>query len=323
MRVVVTGGTGFIGSRVVRLLADRPGVETLVLVRAGSNPWRLRAAGVPADSASVTVEAADFGDGPALAGLVRRWRPDVMIHLAAVVEHCHGCGGGPALRAVNLYATLRLHTAFLAGGGRRFIFAGSCFEYGRQEPGPIPETARCRPMYDYAVSKAWATDALLTRGTAADAETVVLRVFSPYGPLEQRGRIVPTLLTAGLTGGRLELTPGEQVRDYLYVEDAARAFVTAALASRLARRQAVYNVSTGVGHSLRQLAAAVEQTLGRPLRLGWGRLRYRPNEMMSLVGDNRRIAAELGWHPTVELAAGLREAAAWLRTVPGGSGQAA
>jgi nucleoside-diphosphate-sugar epimerase len=323
MRVVVTGGTGFIGSRVVRRLADEPGVETLVLTRAASNSWRLRACGVPLGPGPVTLVAVNLADGPGLEALFRRWRPDVLIHLAAVVHHSHGCGGGPAMRAVNLYASVRLQQVFLACGGRRLVFAGSCFEYGRQEPGLIAETAPCRPMYDYGVSKARATDALLSRGTAADAETLVLRVFAPYGPLEDRQRIVPALLTAGLTNNRLELTPGGQVRDYLFVDDAARAFVRAALAPQLERRQTVYNVSTGVGRSLRQLAAAVEQALERPLRLLWGGLRYRPNELMSLIGDNRRIAADLGWRPTVGLAAGLRETAAWLRTAPDANSQAA
>src|SRR5262249_6819839 len=120
MRVVVTGGTGFIGSRVVRRLAEEPGVETLVLVRATSNPWRLRACGVPLGPGPVTLAAADLAHGPALAELFRRWRPDVLVHLAAVVHHSHGCGGGPAMRAVNLYATVRLQQVFLACGGRRF-----------------------------------------------------------------------------------------------------------------------------------------------------------------------------------------------------------
>jgi nucleoside-diphosphate-sugar epimerase len=316
MRVLVTGGTGFIGSRVVRRLAEEPGVEALAVVRPGSNPWRLRAAGVPAGPEPVTVAAADLCDGPGLAELLRWWRPEVLVHLAAVVHHSHGCGGGPALRAVNLYATLRLHKTFLACGGRRFVFAGSSFEYGRQEAGLIAETAQCRPMYDYAVSKARATDALLARGAAAATETLVLRVFSPYGPHEAPWRIVPALLTAGLSGGPLDITAGGQVRDYLFVEDAARAFVTAALAPQLVKRQAIYNVSSGVGHSLRQLAAAVEWALSRPLRLAWGRLPYRPNEMMSLIGDNRRIAADLGWRPTVGLPAGLRVTAAGLRLAP-------
>src|SRR5262249_14928761 len=137
-------------------------------------------------------------------------------------------------------------------------------------------------------------------------EALVLRVFAPYGPLEDDKRIVPQLITAGLDGRRLSLSPGEQVRDYVFVEDVAAAFVAAALHPALPDPQAVYNVCSAVGHSLRDLAAAVERVLGRPLDLGWGEAPYRPDEMMRLVGDGRRINADLGWRPKAALEDGLR-----------------
>jgi nucleoside-diphosphate-sugar epimerase len=323
VKVLVTGGTGFLGSHVVRWLLAAPGVEVTLLVRPSSNLWRLQSWSVPGSDAvtdlrralaeRVCVAVADVCAAGDMDAIIRRDRPEVLIHLAALVHHTHGSGGGPHVYAVNLDAAVNMHASFLACGGRRFITAGSCFEYGPQEDTVLNEATPCRPIYDYAVSKAKATEAVLAKAEETATEALVLRVFAPYGPLEDPARIVPQLLSAGLTGTSLGVSAGGQVRDYIFVEDVATAFVAATLLPRLPRVQAIYNVSTGAGHSLRQLAGAVERVLGRPLHLRWGERPYRPNELMCLIGDNRLIANELGWRPVHDLDAGLRQTLAWSR----------
>jgi nucleoside-diphosphate-sugar epimerase len=310
MRILVTGGTGFIGSQVVRRLAGHPGAAVTVLSR-GTDPWRLRALG----AGRVEVAVGDFTDG-CVGGLLRRLRPEVVVHLA-MAYHTLGSSGGAAIDAVNHHGTLHLLETFLAAGGRRFVSAGTCFEYGHHDAERIEETAPCRPIYDYAVAKARAAEGVLARAAATGTEALVLRVFAPFGPLEDPKRIVPQLLEAGRTGRPLDLTPGEQVRDYVHVADVAAAFVAAAVAKALPRAQAVYNVCTAVGHSLRELAHGVERALGRGLSLGWGKVPYRPNEMMRLVGCNRRAEADLGWRPRLDLGAGLRDTASWRRADAG------
>src|SRR5437763_12077294 len=93
MRILVTGGTGFIGSRVVRRLADRPGVETLVLARPESDLWRLQACGVALEGGPTSLTRLNLTDGHELQAVLYRWRPDVVIHLAAIVHHRHGTSG--------------------------------------------------------------------------------------------------------------------------------------------------------------------------------------------------------------------------------------
>jgi nucleoside-diphosphate-sugar epimerase len=303
MRILVTGGTGFIGSRVVRQLAARDGVEVVVLSR-GGDLSRLHHCAALDRPSPVRLVAGDFA-GEELPAVLRQVRPEVVVHLA-MVYHTLGSAAGAAVDAVNFHGTVRLCENFLAAGSRRFVAAGTCFEYGHHDAERITEDAPCRPVYDYAATKARATEAVLARAAAADAEAMVLRVFAPYGPLEDPKRVVPQLIEAARAGRRLELTPGMQVRDYVFVEDVAAAFVAAALHPAPPRRQGVYNVCTGVGHSLRELAAHVAAAACRPLVLDWGKVPYRPNEMMRLVGCNRRIADELGWRPAHDLGAGLR-----------------
>jgi nucleoside-diphosphate-sugar epimerase len=237
-------------------------------------------------------------------------RPDVIINLA-MAYHTLGSTSNRDIAEVNYHGTVELIKAFQQSGGRRFITAGTCFEYGHQTAPRISETAPCHPIYDYAQAKARATAAILDRDNLRGLEAIVLRIFAPYGPREDGQRIVPQLLRAAILGERLNLSPGEQIRDYVYVADVAAAFVTAALHPRLPKARAVYNVCTGVGHSLKKLAAVVGTTLSQPLDLAWGAVPYRPDEMMRLVGDNRRIGDDLGWQPRLDLSQGLLQYAEW------------
>jgi nucleoside-diphosphate-sugar epimerase len=312
MKVLVTGAAGFIGCHVLRHLCALPGIETVALVRASSDLWRLKTYGLDAATRDrLALACADLCDETSIDQVLRQVWPETLIHLAMVYHHL-GSAGGPDVVAVNREATLRLHRAFSAHGGRRFVSAGTFFEYGHVDADRIDEAAPCRPCYDYARAKAQATEGLVAQGHETGTETLVLRVFAPYGPMEDHRRIVPQLIAAALMGGRLALSPGEQVRDYVFVEDVAAALVAAALRPALAKAPRVYNVCSGVGHSLRQLAAAVSRVLDRPLDLQWGAIPYRPDEMMRLVGDNRRIGQELGWQPSCSLLEGLRRTAGWM-----------
>jgi nucleoside-diphosphate-sugar epimerase len=309
MRILVTGGSGFIGSRVVQQLTAHVGLDVVVLTRSGDER-RLQACGALTSRSPARLLKGDFTSNR-IAAALRFLRPEVIVHLA-MAYHTLGSTSDQSMDAVNYEGTVRLMEAFLAKGGRRFVSAGTCFEYGHTELESIPEETPARPVYPYAAAKARATEAILDHGEVANSEALVLRVFAPYGPLEDAQRIVPQLLDAGRVGRRLELTPGRQVRDYVYVDDVAEAFVAAALQPALPRKQAVYNVCTAAGSSLRQLAAHVEGALGRPLDLAWGKVPYRPDEMMRLVGCNRRIAEDLGWRPAHGLAAGLRRIVEWM-----------
>jgi nucleoside-diphosphate-sugar epimerase len=310
MKMLITGGAGFIGSRVVQQLAACPDVQVKLLLRATTARWRLEACGVRLPHRHVNAAEVDLTDAAAVRALVGAYRPEVLIHLA-MVYHPPGSAPVAGVEGLNYDSTMHLLNAFFAAGGRRFVSAGTCFEYGQHDCERLTEETECRPTYDYAAAKARAAAAVTRAGAAAGVETAVLRVFAPYGPMEGQDRILPQFILAGLTSGPLDLSPGEQVRDYVHVEDVARAFVLAALRPELPVRNALYNVASGAGASLRDLAAHVEEVLGKPLALRWGAKPYRASEMMRLVGDGTRIARDLGWRPAYDLTAGVRSSAAW------------
>jgi nucleoside-diphosphate-sugar epimerase len=311
-RVLVTGAGGFVGSCVVGLLAAHEQVDVVALVRRTTNLERLVGHGA---LGSARLAYADLTDADEVRELLRRERPRTVVHLA-MAYHPPGSMAPFAVEDVNCTATKRLFEEATAAGASRFIAAGTCFEYGPQQAQRLDETLSCRPVYAYASAKLRAAEAVLARAAKLDCDCLWLRVFSPYGPHEQPGRIVPLLLAASLAGRRLALSPGEQVRDYTYVDDVARAFVLAATRSSLLRPRGIYNVCTGLGRSLRELAEEAADAVGRRPDLAWGAEPYRPQETMRLVGSPRRIAEELGWYPYCRLDEGLRRTVHWMLRTP-------
>lgn len=323
MRLFVTGAAGFLGSRVVRRLLSRDDTRLTALVRSTTDLARWNSLD-PARRERIRLAFADLRDVAAVRRVVRESKAEVAIHLA-MAYHPPGSPAGQDIDEINLQATLALQREFVATGGRRFVQAGSCFEYGDQDHSPLDETTPARPAYAYAIAKAKATEGLLERAEVTNAETFVLRVFSPYGPGEDWRRLVPQLLLAGLTGVPCPMTPGEQTRDFVYADDVAEAFALAALKVNPPRPRAIYNVGTGVGLSIRQLAEVAGIALNRKLTLRWGALEYRRGEIMRLVGDPKNIRQDLGWQASRSPVGGLKLAGeewrAWLQRDAGRSGK--
>jgi nucleoside-diphosphate-sugar epimerase len=308
-RILVTGAAGFIGSRVVGRLV-RDGIETGAVVRPGSAAERLQE--VRGDSL-LTVLEADIASPGAAAALLDEFRPDGVIHLAAAGVH------GRAPLAEMLRTNVTGLARFLEHPekiGSRLVAAGSVFEYGPCDD-DITEETPCRPHCDYGLSKLLATELLLHRD---DVDWVVLRPFGVYGPWESAGRLVPSLVS-GLGAGRgVPLTDGGQVRDFVFVEDAADAFVKALHAPEARRK--VINVGSGRATSVRELAllaaAGGPATEDREKLLHFGARPRREAEPERLVASTARARELLGWEATTSLDEGLARCFEWSRSEPGG-----
>jgi nucleoside-diphosphate-sugar epimerase len=191
---------------------------------------------------------------------------------------------------------------------RRFVHTGSCSEYGspEREKEPISESHLLRPTSLYGAAKAAAG----VFGTALAAHLgipfVTLRLFGVYGPREAPDRLIPYLIRKLRQDQSVDLTPGEQVRDLLYQDDVAAAFL-AAVGPTSVQSGEVDNVCFGQPVRVRDVGEAVADALGAPRSLlHWGERAYRSDEPKWLVGDNRRFMAAASWHPQVTLEEGIR-----------------
>lgn len=302
MRVFVTGASGFVGAHVVRVLAER-GIETAVLVRSATPPWRLAEPAVR----HVPIRG-DLADVATWAGELAAFGPDVVLHLAweGVANTARN---EPAQLGVNVAGTLALVDAAARAGAGAFIGLGSQAEYGRLE-GRIDETHPTRPTTLYGVAKLAAGLASAVRARELGLRHAWLRLFSVYGPLDDGPWLIPHLVRTLVAGAAPALTEGTQRWDYLYVGDVAAALVAAA--ERPAVR-GVYNLGSGRPRTIRSIAESVRDLVAPGAPLAFGAVPMRPDQVMHLEADARRFAADAAWAPRVEFADGLARTVEWLR----------
>jgi UDP-glucose 4-epimerase len=301
--VLVTGATGFIGRALVARLV-REGAEVHCVVRKSTRNDALEGlVGVrmlPVDSFT----GRELDD--ALAGL----HPDVVYNLASYGVRPDDRDPRQMMEG-NIGVVTGMLLAVAKCSARRFIQIGSCSEYGRAEDGHLMDEGHAiAPMSLYGAAKATSViygDALARQLGVA---FVTLRLFGVYGVGEAPYRLIPYLMDRLERDEPVDLTPGEQVRDLLYIDDVIDALLVAArIEDRGARR--LCNVCSGAPLKVRAIAETVCETMGKPgALLRFGQRPYRPDEWMWIVGDNRRFCGQTDWLPRVSLREGLRRMAA-------------
>lgn len=300
--VLVTGATGFLGTHLALALAAA-GARVHAL-RRGRGETRL-------PCPEIVWHQGDMTDAASLAAAVRASRPEAVFHLAAYGTAYDQQDEAEAL-AVNVLGSHHLFNA-LAGTEARLVVAGSSAEYGRAR-GRLREGRACQPTWIYGATKNAAVVLLSTLGRQHGREVVTLRPFGPYGPADNPARVIPHVLTALLAGGDVPLTAGEQVRDFVHVDDCVDAFLAAATLP-LSETGRIYNIGSGEGVRIRDLALTLARAVGHGAeeRLRFGAQPYREGEVWEAVGDITAAAADLGYRPRVSLEEGLARTLAWYR----------
>jgi len=299
MRVLVTGGSGHLGSYVVRELLRR-GHETAVLVRAGRDPWRL---------ADVTRRIqkidGDLTNLAAAEGAIKVFAPESIIHAA-------WAGVGSAQRQdpqqieTNVFASLTLVRIALEVRAASLIGIGSQAEYGGT--GILSESARTQPQNLYGVAKLAVAQLSEALCHEYGIRFVWLRLFASYGPMDDRSHLIPFLIDELQAGREPALTPGEQKWDYLFVEDAA---VAICMCAERGDMRGVFNLGSGAAVTVMEIARQVRASVGTAVSLRFGAKPYPAGQIMHLEADVTRLRSALNWKPIVELADGLSRTVAW------------
>ncbi len=294
-RVLLTGAGGFVGGHALAALLDS-GHDVHAVARS-----------VPPGSSVASWSAADLTDPASAERLVREAGADTLLHFAWYVEH--GSFWHAAENVEWVEATLRLLRAFVAAGGRRAVLAGTCAEYEWSRERYEEASAALTPATMYGVAKD-ATRRVAERLLAdAGVELAWGRIFMPYGPREGDRRLLSSVIAALLAGEQVPVSAGTQVRDFIYADDVASAFV-AILDSSV---QGPVNVGSGRGHEIGELVRLAAEQLGRPELIRWGALPQRAGEPASLVADVTRLREEVGFTAAVDLPEGVARTIAWWR----------
>ncbi|CAN5708069.1 NAD-dependent epimerase [soil metagenome] len=293
---LVTGASGFIASALVQRLVDL-GVETFALTRERPADSGAAASGIPAGAIAIPWNP-DTPDSirQALAGAEAH--AEVVFHLASA--GVQQTGGFDSVVEGNVNLMARLLEALADRPPSHFLYTGSCFEYGDGAgQAPIVEATLPRPLSVYAASKLAAYHCGRTIAGRLGIPFTNLRLFGVYGPTERPHRLISFLIDRLQRGEPADLSPGDQVRDLVYIDDVIEALLKVAEAGPPSPAEGgLYNVCTGVPSRVRDVGELVADLLDRPRTLlRWGALEGRSDEAPRIVGRFDRLAEATGWTP--------------------------
>jgi UDP-glucose 4-epimerase len=323
MKLLVTGGAGYIGSVVAQQLLDR-GHDVAVL----DDLSRGHRAAVPQGARLLEVSLTDLeGTSDALAEGF-----DGVLHFAALalveesVAHPERYHRGNFVGTLNLLDAMREHRV------RRLVFSSTCATYGEPEQVPMPETLPTNPVNAYGNSKL-AVDRMIGDECRANGlGAISLRYFNVAGAYGELGEdhypethLIPLVLQAAagtrehvsVFGTDYPTEDGTAIRDYIHVEDLGRAHLLA-LDAIEPGRHVIYNLGNGLGFSVRQVIEAARRVTGREIPMR--EEPRRPGDPAQLVASSERIREELGWEPEKDLETMIADAWAWRQAHPDGYG---
>ncbi|MFS8056770.1 UDP-glucose 4-epimerase GalE [Rhizobium sp. BR 317] len=319
--VLVTGGAGYIGSHCCKAFAEAG--WSIVTYDNLSRGWRDAVKWGP------LVEG-DIADAETLAAALRQYRPDVVAHFAAYAYVGESVEFPELYYRNNTFGTLVLIEEMLKAGVNRLIFSSTCASYGIPVRTPIDETHPQWPINPYGWSKFMIERMVEDFSRARGLNAVMLRYFNaagcdPDGEIGERHEpethVVPLAIEAAIKPGRVftingtdfDTRDGTAVRDYIHVTDLARAHVLGGEKLLRDRGVHVYNLGTGNGTTVKELADAVGRVSGNTLPIAYGP--RRPGDPPALVASAAKAERELGWAPRHSDIDGIIDTAlAWYRS---------
>jgi len=300
LKILVTGGAGYIGGTVAQLLLDQ-GHEVVIY----DNLCHAHRSMVPA---RVEFVEGDLADRPTLEKLLSAGIDGVM-HFAALIE------AGESMKHPEIYfrnntaSTLSLLEAMLATGVNRLVFSSTAAVYGEPESTPIREDAALKPTNAYGESKLLVEHMLEWLNRIHGFRYASLRYFNVAGAIEGRGEahepeshIIPLILDVALGrrqsikiyGRDYPTKDGTCVRDYIHVQDLAHAHLLAFNALQN-RDRLIYNLGNGVGFTVREVIESARRVTGHPIPVI--EEPRRPGDPAVLIASSEKISTDLGWKP--------------------------
>jgi len=299
-RVLVTGGTGFVGRHCLAPLVER-GFETHAVSRAGPDDELV--GGVP----EVAWHVADLLAPGEASRLVDEVRPTHLLHLAWFAEP--GSYWESPQNLAWLAASVTLLGEFADRGGRRIAVAGSGAEYAASDRPCAEDATPIEPASLYASSKHALHLAAAAYARTAGISLAWARLFFLYGPHERPERLVPSIARAVLAGESAAATDGTQVRDFLHVVDAGDAL--AALLD--CPVEGAVNIASGDPVAVARVAELTATAAGRPDLLRLGELARPSGDPPTIAAAVARLGDEVGWRPRIGLEHGVERTVAWWR----------
>lgn len=300
MRVLITGGNGYVGRELTRKLVRQHEVAVLDNLRYGK--LRFEAA----EMARFQFYQHDIRDMDAVQRVMTEFQPERIIHLAAIhfIPECERLAGEAV--AINTQGTVNLLRA--APAGARFVFASTAAVYAAEDTPHREATSTLGPLDIYGLTKLHAEQYLqyLCRERGLDGR--IVRLFNVVGPGETNPHVLPAIFAQVLKGARtLRLGNCHPRRDYIHVRDVADGFATVALTGDARQDTDIVNLGTGQAHSVYDVVEELSRVVGEPLHIELDAARMRASDRPFLAAATDRIRESYGWSPRLTLGDALRD----------------
>lgn len=303
-KVLLTGATGFVGANLVRRLL-KENYEVHIITRESSNLWRINDL-----IGKINIHKTDLIEYEKLESILKSVKPENIIHLAIY-------GGRPNqedekdILDSNLIGTMNLINAADKIDYKCFINTGSSSEYGKKSS-PMQETDLCTPINMYGVTKTAATMYCNYKATTENRNIGTLRLFSPFGDYEDKGRLIPDLILGSLIDRRVKLANPDAVRDYIYIEDVCDIYIKI-LQNPEKIKAEIFNLGYGKQHSVKFMAEIVKKLISEDVKLNYNEINGRKADTDIWVADIEKIKKIFDWEPKYDMEKGLKKSIEWFQ----------
>ena len=301
--ILITGGTGFIGSCLVRrLIKDKNNLH--LIIRKNSDKWRIKDI-----LKNVNLYYVDLNNFKELNKIIKRIKPQIIYHLAAYENYLEESRKN---LETNIFGTLNLLDACNNVGYDIFINTGSSSEYGTKSKS-MSEKDLLEPNSYYGIAKTSQT--LLCQHLAREKKMpiITLRLFSVYGPYEGPKRLIPTLINNCLNGKDLSLVSPKTSRDFIFVDDVVEAYLKVTKLPKLAGH--IFNIGTGKQIFLKDIVSMVVKITDAKIKHNWGAMPDRSFDTNIWLADISKAKKMLKWQPRYNLKKGLEKTVNWFREI--------
>lgn len=307
--VLVTGGGGFIGSRLCeRLVQSGATVRAFVRYTSRAEIGLLRFL-EPDILKKIEIIRGDLRDFSAVAQSLRG--VDIVFHLGALISIPYSYVHPVETVQTNVIGTLNILEACRKSGAK-LVHTSTSEVYGTALRVPIDEDHPLQGQSPYSASKIGADKLVESYFRSFGLPTVTVRPFNTYGPGQSTRAVIPTIITQALAGGVVRLGNLDAIRDFTYLDDTVEGFLLTAQADTW--NGETYNLGSGEEISIGAIAALIFRLMGKQaeIQLEKSRLRPEKSEVLRLISDNRKAKLELGWQPTVGMEEGLQRTIRWI-----------
>lgn len=295
-RVLITGGSGFMGKHLQKELFNYGAFITII----DKNPQHTK---------SINAIKCDICDYKNLEKVIRDISPEIVFHLAANIDRTSEFDIIRNMIAVNLVGTLNLFESLKnIFSCHAIIVAGTSEEYGNNQA-PYKEYYKEDPVSPYSFSKVSVSYLSKMLFNIYKLPIIVLRPTLAYGPGQKEIMFIPTLIKTLLRNERFMMTPGEQTRDFIYIDDLVNAYIKAGVSEEYFGE--IFNIGSGKAYKIKDIAYKIASLLNKQNFLKIGAKDYRKSEIMSYFVDISKAKNCLRWAPKIEINEGLKKTIEW------------